>query len=99
MTTLAGNSVQALRIGATDTVTVGAASAQSAVLGDRIDVVRVVSTTNCFISQGSNPTATTSSMYLPADVPEYFRVNRNDSDRFAVIQETGGGTLYITTMD
>ena len=42
-------------------------------------VIRVVSVgAAAFIEFGEDPTASSSSMYLPADTPEYFRVNYNE---------------------
>jgi hypothetical protein len=58
------------------------------------DVVRVVSTTDCYVANGSNPTATAASMFLPAKVAEYFVLAQ--TDKIAVLQASAAGTLYIT---
>lgn len=47
---------------------------QSAAFNAATRYVRVISDTNCHLAFGANPTATTSSMRVVADVPEYFGV-------------------------
>ena len=65
-----GSAFPAVKPGAAQALAYAASSVQSAVLG--CVVVRVVSTTDCHIAFGPNPTATATSMFLPAKVPEYF---------------------------
>lgn len=81
-----------------DNVAVGAASAQTQVFGPHIDVIRVVSTTNCWINIGTNPTAANAddNLYLPANVIEYFRVA--PGQRLAVIQDSAAGTINVSEM-
>lgn len=55
-------------------VTITTSSAQSAAFAGSTRFVRVVSDTACWVLFGANPTATTSSMYLPAGSIEYFSV-------------------------
>jgi hypothetical protein len=74
------------------TVTIGAASAASAAVG--ASVIRLVSTVDCYIAIGASPTATATSMFLPAKEPEYFVVD--PTNEVAVLQVTGAGTLFIT---
>lgn len=64
--------------------------------GNGVHVVRLVSTTNCFVAFGSAPTATTSDMYLPANQPEYFVVSQGQ--KVAAIQVDAGGNLHVTEM-
>lgn len=80
----------------TQKLTVSGTSAQSAVIGNYINTVRVISTTNCHIAVGVSPTATTDDFYLPAGLPEYLRVP--DGGKVAVIQNSAGGSLYISEM-
>lgn len=83
----------------TDYITVGAASAQSAVWSATTEEIRVVSTTNCHINIGQNPTAAATDnngFYLPANVVEYFHVT--PGQRLAVIQDTAAGTLSVSEM-
>jgi hypothetical protein len=87
-----GSAFPAVKPGAAQALAYAASSVQSAVLG--CVVVRVVSTTDCHIAFGANPTATATSMFLPAKVPEYFICS--PTDKAAVIQDTAGGNLSIT---
>ena len=85
--------------GVSDYVTVGAASAQSAVFAATTQEIRVVSTTNCHINIAASPTAAATDnngIYLPANVVEYFHVA--PGQRLAVIQDTAGGTLSVAEM-
>jgi len=62
--------------------------------------IRVVSTTNCWIAFGSNPTAAagtgTAAILIPAYTPEYFWVVKGE--RLAVIQDTAAGNLNIAEL-
>lgn len=60
-------------------------------------LVRLVSDADCFVAFGVNPVAnTTTSVFLPAGSPEYFKFE--GSWKVAVIQKTGAGNLYMTEM-
>ena len=72
-------------------VSIGATSAVSATVGS--SVIRLVSTVACYVAIGASPTATSSSMYLPANMPEYFVVD--PTDQVAVLEVSGAGTLFI----
>jgi len=73
------------------TGTAGTTSAVSA----NATVVRVVSTTDCFIEIGTNPTAVVDTgLYLAALVPEYFSCP--PSAKVSAIQVSSGGTIYVT---
>jgi hypothetical protein len=57
--------------------------------------VRLVATTDCYVSFGDNPTAgVNTGFYLPALTPEYFWVV--PGERLAVNRVSVGGTLNIT---
>jgi len=58
--------------------------------------VRLVSTTDCFVRIGNNPTATTADMYLVAGVPETFGIGLND--KVSAVQVSSGGTIYVTPL-
>lgn len=92
--------IQALKPGTTQSVAISGVSAATAnALSKSIVVVRVVSTTNCFIMFGTGtPTATTSDMPIAAFTPEYFRVDAQDTIKVAGLQISSGGTLYVTEM-
>lgn len=78
--------------GATQTVAIGAASAQSTpfVAG----LIRVIASVDCFLFFGENPTSSSGEMLLKAGVAEYYAVV--PGERVAVIQSVGAGSLYIT---
>lgn len=85
--------------GTTQNVAIGASSAPitngfAATTSD----IRVVATSNCWISIGAAPTATNGagSTYLPANVVEYFHVT--GGQKVAVIQDSASGTLSVSEM-
>lgn len=82
------------------TVAVGAASAaQASPVTFGVDTVRLCSTTNCWVKLAITPVADkTTSAYLPANVVQYFAVNPNGKESFAVLQDSAGGSLAITEM-
>lgn len=57
------------------------------------EMARVVATTDCFIANGSSPTATTSDTYLPAGVVEVIKITYGD--KVSAVQSTLGGTLHV----
>lgn len=63
---------------------------------DGVEVLRIVATVNCHLEFGPAPIATTSSMFLPAGVVEYFQ--RKPGCVVSVIQNTSAGMLYISSM-
>lgn len=67
---------------------------QSAALGTSTKLVRVIASSACHIKFGANPTATTSDIYLPANVAEYFGVT--PGDKISAVQVASGGNLNIT---
>lgn len=94
---LNGWRVPAFRPGSTQSAAFTSSSAAiSNAVGANTRVVRLVATTDCFVAFGSAPTATTSGLFLPAGVPEYFRVD--SGDKVAAIRSTSDGTLYVTEM-
>lgn len=85
--------------GVSDYITVNGTSAQSAALGANTREIRVVSTTNCHINIGADPTAAATDnngIYLPAGVVEYFHVT--PGQKVAVIQDSGAGVLCVAEM-
>ncbi len=81
-----------IRPGVTQKVGFGSTSAASAVVGGGI--IRLLSTADCHVAFGSNPTADGTCLFLPANMPEYFACSTGD--QVAVIQDTAAGSLYIT---
>lgn len=74
----------------------GTAGTISNATGNTTQVIRVVATTACYIAIGSSPTATTSDIYMPANVPEYFVVP--PSSKVSAVQVSSGGALHVTEM-
>lgn len=72
------------------------ASVQSTAVSANATVVRLVATTDCHVQIGTNPTATTTSAFLPAGVVEY--VGIKPGDKVAAIKRSSGtaGVLNIT---
>ena len=93
-----GNFLQTIKLSTAQEVTVGAASAQSSVIGTAGQtpnrVVRLCATTACRIAVGTNPTATATGTLLPANVAEFTELT--PGERIAVIQESAAGKLSIT---
>lgn len=71
---------------ASQTVAIGATSAQSNVFNDATTFVRVHTDAVCSIKFGPNPTATATSMRMAANQTEYFAVT--PGDKLAVITNT-----------
>lgn len=94
------HAIQALAPSTTQTVTISGTSAATAnALSKETVVIRVLATTACFINIGTDtPTATTANTPISANIPEYFRVNGNQTIKVAGIQLSAGGSLYITEM-
>ena len=59
---------------AEQTITVTGSSAQSAAFNAKTKFIRVATDTPVNLAFGSNPTATTSLLYLPSGAVEYFAV-------------------------
>jgi hypothetical protein len=81
-------------LGTSQTVAFTATSAQSTAVGTSTRIVRLVATQPCFFAIGTNPTATTSGVYLPAGVVQY--VSITGGHKVAAIQASAGGSLYVT---
>ena len=75
----------------TQKVTSSGTSAQSSAFSASVEYVRVIADAACHIQFGVNPTATTSTIYLPADDIEYFKVSAGE--KVAVI---GTVNLYVS---
>jgi hypothetical protein len=91
-----GHRVQALRFGTTIHVAYTSTAGTTAAVGRRTSLVMIRASTTCFLAYGTNPTATTSDTPIVADV-NYF-VLCNPGDKFSAIQESSGGTLYVTEL-
>jgi hypothetical protein len=91
------NEFQAICIGTSQVVAIGASSVQSNAIGQQSSIVRLFSTKDCFIAIGQNPVVDATGntgAFLPGGIIEYF--GTNPGDKIAVIQASVSGTLYIT---
>ena len=77
----------------TEKITSSGTSVQSTAISDNIFYVRIAADAACHLEIGVNPTATTSSIYLPAEDYEYFKIS--PGEKIAVI---GTVNLYVTEL-
>lgn len=80
-----------------ENVAVGATSAQSAAIAalgsDAESIIRLVSTTLCYVTVGSNPTATNAHIMLPSNFEVLLAVP--NGHKIAVIRDAADGRLGI----
>tara|TARA_R100001082_G_scaffold110545_1_gene90769 strand:- start:193 stop:492 length:300 start_codon:yes stop_codon:yes gene_type:complete len=62
----------------------------------QINEVMVTATAACFIEFGGDPTAATSTTYIAAATPYFFRVS--EANKCAAITGTGTSSVYITEL-
>ncbi len=72
----------------------GTAGTITNAVGSQTYKVRVVVTTDAYILIGNNPTATTSDVYLPAELPEYFSIT--PGMKVSAIRVADSGSLHVT---
>jgi len=86
------------RPGTTQTVAVGSSSAASANAFDaNTREIRIVVSVDAYVEFGSSPTATSSSLILPAFTVEYFRVD--SATKVAVLRVgANNGTARVTEL-
>lgn len=74
----------------------GTAGTIANAVGAHTTCVRVVCSTEAYISFGVAPTATANDIYMPAGTPEYFVIT--PGEKVSAIQVDTGGTLTVTEM-
>lgn len=89
-----GRTFPVLFPGTASTVSIASASAQSSAFASTTKVIEIRASKACYISIAANPTATSSTTYLPADETRYYGVT--PGHKIAVIRVSEDGTLYIT---
>lgn len=89
------NPVPALRPISTERLTLSGSSVATAAATTEATIIRVISNADTFIAVGANPTATQSSMYLPANTPEYIALA--SGDKLAALSSSSTGFMYVTT--
>ena len=86
-----------LKIITNETVSVtGTSAAVTNAFGAGTTIIRLVSTTDCYLKFGATPTAVATDMLLPANVVEYF--GATPGVKVAAIQRAAAGTLFVTEM-
>jgi hypothetical protein len=83
-----------LRPKSTSVITMSGTSAQSSAIGANIQYVRLVADANCHYEIGVNPTATTSTVYLPVGEIETIKIS--EGEKVAAI--CASGKLYVTSL-
>ena len=78
----------------TSKVAMSGTSAQSSAIGANIQYVRLVADANCHYNIGVNPTATTSTVYLPANEIETIKISEGEK----VAGICASGKLYVTSL-
>lgn len=93
-----GETVQAGRLSTVQKVSVAAASAATTnAFGASTTLVRVATTTDCYITFAVTPVATTSMTLLPAGSVDYFMVE--PGEKAAFIRNTADGVATVTEME
>jgi len=87
------NTFQTLYPSSPQKLTVTSSSTQSAAFGESVSVVRLFSTKDCYVKFGSTPTATSSDIFLPGGIIQFFGVV--PGEKLAVIRDTADGVLHI----
>lgn len=92
---MASDNTRKLDLAGNDVVAISGTSAQSTAMPT--GEIQLVSTTNCWIKFGTNPTAvanTDTNQYLPANV--IWTIKWQPGDKVAVIQDSAAGYLTVT---
>lgn len=80
--------------------TSGASAVTANNIGGNTVVIRVMATADAYIAIGpaATVTASSASLYLPAFLPEYFRVDQNAGLKVAARGVLASGTLNVVEM-
>lgn len=82
--------------GQSKTVAYTGTAGTTAALTEEATSLRLLSTTDCFVEIGTDPTVVANTgMYLTAFVPEYVHV-KDGPMKVSAIQVSSGGSLYVT---
>ena len=76
--------------------TSGGAASNSTAAGATITCFRVATRIDCYVNIGTSVTATSSSMFMPSGVVEYFKVA--PGERVSVIAVSDEGEVTVTSM-
>ena len=95
----AGNAVAVMRYSGTaqNVTTSGTSAATTNVVSADTHFVRIICTSDAWMTVAAVPVATTGDMYLALDVETYMRVVPN-VDKLAFIQDSGAGTCNVAEL-
>ena len=85
---------QCIFAGASQTLNIASASTATTSFASTTRVVRVFPTEDCFAAFGTAPDATTTGMFLPGGVIQFFGVV--PAEKMAIKQSATTGSCYIT---
>ena len=83
--------------GTVQNITTSGSSQQSSAVGSGTTIIRIAVNADTYVAIGSNPTATTSSMLMPAGDVE-FLVATGGVTKVAVLQVSAAGVASITEL-
>lgn len=91
-----GEAIPAFTLSSSQAVTSATTSVQSTAFAATCNIIRVVATQPAWISIGANPTAAANtSIYLPANIAEYFACS--PGDKLATLRAGGtSGVVYVS---
>lgn len=92
-----GRPIPVFKLGTSQDVPVGGASVQSTAFSAKTTAIRLTADVDCRYAIGTSPTATATSIRLPAGGIDY--VGCAPGDKIAVIQEATAGILNVTEAD
>lgn len=81
-------------IGTNQTLTSSGVAATTSAISTDYRIVRIATTAAIYLKIGSNPTATSSDMMLPAGAVEKFAIT--PGHKVSVLQVSAGGTVTVT---
>lgn len=65
-------------------------------VGTSTRYVRVIVTSAAYVKIATTPTATTSDVYMAANVPEIFRIGAGE--KVSAVQVSAGGSVHVTEL-
>ena len=75
----------------------GTAGTISNAVGSQTRKIRLLVTTDAYVTIGKAPSATTNDTYVTGLVPEYFTIT--PGEKVSAMQVASGGTLFVTEID
>ncbi len=85
---------QAIRLGTAQSLTTSGSAVQCVPFQSSTSIIRVFCTKDMYIDIGLNPTATSSSHFMPGGIIEYFTVL--SGYKLSAVQVSESGVLYLS---